>query len=233
MKKIFIIMIFLGLLIPKLSAESIEDIQEMNLKEFNFKMYAKCSQVLHDYHQVKCYSYNKKETTVTAYYLDSNVSKNNLKYRTSYFRIDKRIPKEFKHDTKCYKNNPLDQGHLLPDASMDDTLEHIKGTYINTNIIPEYEVTNRRSILHVEREVRKIAEKQGIIVVVGSSGFDKYMNDDINCPMIPKFIYTIVFTKDEKNDKHWKPYKIYYVLNDGVYKVYEVNPELILFNIIY
>lgn len=173
-----------------------------------------CDQVLYNVRQVRCYSYTKKESLFNIYYLDSDVSKS-IKKRMN-FREDRRLPKKLHHIMRCYKRNKyhMDRGHLAPDASFDYNKIALKTTYLSSNVIPEYYVTNRISIAKIEGKIRNIAIKYPVIVITGSYGNIGTIgkpNEKIYCPVIPSTVYKIVYIKVRQR---WKFYSIYYFYND-------------------
>ena len=169
-----------------------------------------CNQVIHDPYQVKCYSYDRKSPWFNMYFLDSRVNKS-YKKRLS-FKEDKRIPKQFQNNLKCYHKNPerQDRGHLMPDASADFNLTILRTTYLTSNIVPEYYRTNRYAISKAENKIRKIATKFNTIVITGVLGSQGRLKNNKNCAVIPNIVYKIVFIY---KNKKWIFYEIFYFKN--------------------
>jgi endonuclease G, mitochondrial len=125
----------------------------------------KCDQILHNNHQSICYNYEKKSAIKSTYLLnDFYVDSVNIKKRPG-FRIDKRIPRKMASSSGDYANSGFDRGHILPDASADFDIQGLKQTYLMSNIVPQYRKTNRNHIFKIEKEERKLAVRDGMLLV--------------------------------------------------------------------
>ena len=194
------------------SVKMTSNIPNENIKVLTFKyknsfivVKAKCSQVLKDKYQLKCYSYKLHEPKFNFYYLNNFVNK--INYRKRYtFEDDKRISFEYQNYVKCYKGSHIDRGHLDSDANMDFNKTILKTTYLTSNIVPEYPYTNRRTIAHYERIEREYAMKSPEFMITGilTSNIDvsKRLHNNPNCAVIPKTIFKLYITSNNINGKY-------------------------------
>jgi len=219
MKKLFIIVLFLPLLLFSYS------FHKFGFKDFKIVTY--CNKILHYPYQYRCYDYKLREPRVVLYYINQNVNKLNYKKRLS-FKEDNNIPYSFQNKLVCYKKSGYDRGHMASDADFDYNLTILKTTYLTSNIVPMFPKLNRYSLLKYEKYERKLAENHDVVVLMGISGNSyKRLKNRYDCAIIPKYIFKIFFIKE--NNYYTFDYGVILDQKGIVIKKITTYPELKVF----
>ena len=121
-----------------------------------------CDIILHNSTYKVCYSYTEKSMLAGFSVLTDKVNTINIKKRNS-FRIDYRIPKQYRTKSSDYTNTGFDRGHTaISDASSDYSIQTLKESYLMSNITLQRPNTNRRTWLKIEKLSRDLT-KQGTV----------------------------------------------------------------------
>ena len=175
----------------------------------------------------KCYQLyfdTDKKTPVLAYYklTKEEVEKKNPK-RITYFKIDKRLPKEYRVKSADYKHTNFDRGHQVGNNIVDYDVECQHYSFLMSNITPQTRHFNRSVYKKIENFELDLAKKEGqIFVIEGNFG----SNGKINNINIPKYFFKIFLTNnknyciivDQKGNKYnFKIIKKYPIYKELVY----------------
>jgi len=112
-----------------------------------------------------CYSNEHKSALKVDYVLMVEyINTNNIKKRPG-FRIDPRLNRKFASSSRDYRNSGYDRGHIMPDASTDHEWMILSQSYLMSNIVPQTRSANRKHLFSIEKEERKLVEKDGMLLV--------------------------------------------------------------------
>jgi len=166
-----------------------------------------CDKVLNSTEYSVCYSYKDKAMTSSYSLLTNKVKDVNIKKRRP-FKVDKRIPKQYRTSTKDYTKTGFDRGHTaVSDASADYSISTLKDSYLMSNITLQRPITNRRSWLRVEKYGRLLAVKYGYVKVLTIVMY-KIVPEKVNGISIPSAYIRVI--------KHKNVQKCFYVPNDNI-----------------
>lgn len=114
------------------------------------------------------------------------------KRRGTQFKEDPRIPELFRATKKDYQHSGFDRGHLASAASHTNIGEALSETFFLSNVSPQVPAFNRGYWKTLEKHVRVLAQRHGIVEVVTG----------------PLFL-------SEQNPKDGKRYVTYQVIGDN------------------
>ena len=90
--------------------------------------------------------------------------------RHDNFRPDYRVPKMFRADLADYKNSGYDRGHLVSSADQQDTKVQNSETFLLSNMSPQNPKFNRDIWMKLEKEIRKLDDRDDIYETYVISG---------------------------------------------------------------
>lgn len=169
-----------------------------------------CSKIISNQVISSCYSYRLKSTIAVAYVVDGSVvNLNNITKRPKW-TIDKRIPKQYRGNSRDYSYSGYDRGHMAPDADFDAYENILKQVYdININVVPQSPMVNRKTWLKAEKYERYMAVKLDYVDIIDIPIFNKNPKRiGIDKIAVPKGFYKIIYN----NKYHFE--KCFYYKNN-------------------
>jgi endonuclease G len=169
-----------------------------------------CSQVLGNDVVLTCYDYKYKGATAVFYRIDGSlVNAKNIEAREEW-RINQRIPDQYRGNASDYIRTGYDKGHLAPDSAFDFSQRILKNTYdVNINSVPMAAKVNRDTWIKAERYSKQTAASLGELNVMDIIEYptkpDTIGHNDI---AVPSGFYKIMWN-DNSNFK-----KCFYYKND-------------------
>jgi len=159
----------------------------------SFTMDISCDQKIEKKAFDICYSYRYKHPKVVVYTLSGDkVDKNNFK-RSSYFKEDKSIPKQFRSHNSDYYKSGLDKGHNAPNSAFDYNKTIQQETFLLSNVTPQYPSLNRYYWKKVEALSKLFAILYDKVeVITGSCGEIGKINNNVS---VPKYFFKIIYSQ--------------------------------------
>jgi len=143
------------------------------------------------------YNYKAKGANYVWYKLYGNrVDKKNIKERL-FFKIDKRLPKDYRTTPFDYLNSRYDRGHLASDASYDYSVKSLNKVYIYSNVVPQKHKLNSGTWFAFEKYSRIIARKLGYLYVINIMVYadNKSIGNNVK---VPTYLYKVLLNKKHK-----------------------------------
>lgn len=92
--------------------------------------------------------------------------------RYDSFLPDPDLPKDYQVVTKDYSNSGYDRGHMCPAADNKDSEEHMRTSFMMTNMCPQTHNLNAGDWAELEDQCREWAQSYGSVYIVAGPIFD-------------------------------------------------------------
>lgn len=154
-----------------------------------------CDQIVQKQGYAACYNYGLKATLWTAHSLKaSDLKAEGYSRKGIKFYEETALPKRYRATLATYRGSGFDRSHLVPNDDQNHNRKLQKETFSLVCQSPHYPNVNRRSLLAVEKLIRRLARSNGEARVFSGNVFNRIVNKRIGAERVavPEATYKVL-----------------------------------------